>query len=101
MVDSVSITRSYTDLNPIDRQGERLLQFCKSNLLRFLNGRFGKNSNRYTRDPTELGNKPSVIDYSLTSKNLLSLIKSFNIEPFTILSDHCCLHTGIMCSNKY
>ena len=47
------------------------------------------------------GDKPSVIDYTLTYKNLLSIIKSFNIEPFTILSDHCCLHTRIVCSNRY
>ena len=85
---------AYTD-------GERLLELCKSNLLRILNGRFGNNSNRYTRYPTKLGDKPSVIDYTLTSKNLLSIIKSFNVEPFTIQSDHCCLHTRIMCSNKY
>ena len=101
VVDSVPIARSNTDLNPVDSHGERLLELCKSNLLRILNGRFGNNSNRYTRYPTKLGDKPSVIDYTLTSKNLLSTIKSFNIEPFTILSDHCCLHTRIMCSNKY
>ena len=101
VVDSVLIARSNTDLNPVDSHGERLLELCKSNLLRILNGRFGNNSNRYIRYPNKLGDKPSVIDYTLTSKNLLSTIKSFNIEPFTILSDHCCLHTRIMCSNKY
>ena len=88
-------------MNSIDSHGKRLLELCKSNLLRILNGRFGDNSNRYTRYPTKLGDKPSVIDYTLTSKSLLSLIKSLNIEPFTILSDHCCFHTRIMCSNKY
>ena len=40
VVDSVPITRSNTDLNPIDGHGERLLELCKSNLLRILNGRF-------------------------------------------------------------
>ena len=101
VIDSVPITRSNTDLNPTDSHGERLFELCKSNLPRLLNGRFGNNSDRHTRYPTELGDKPSVIDYTLTSKNLLSLIKSFNMEPFTILSDHCCLNTKIMCSNKY
>ena len=100
-MDLVPIARSNTDLNPVDSHGERLLELCKSNLLRILNGRFGNNSNRYTRYPTKLGDKPSVIDYTLTSKNLLSIIKSSNIEPFTILSDHCCLHTIIMCLNKH
>ena len=101
MVDSVPIVRSDTDLNPTDSHGERLLELCKSNLLGILNGRFGNNNNRYTRYPSKPVDKPSVIDYALTSKNLLSIIKSFNIEPFMILSDHCCIHTGIMCSNKY
>ena len=101
MVDSVPITRSNTNLNPIDSHGDRLLELCKSNLLRILNGRVGNNSNRYTRYPIKLSDKPGVIDYTLTSKNLLSLIKSFNIEPFTILSDHWCLYTRITCSNKY
>ena len=101
VVDSVPIARSNTDLNPIDSHGERLLELRKSNLLRILNGGFGNNSNQYTRYPTKLGDKPSVIDYTLTSKNLLYIIKSFNIEPFTNLSDHCCLHIRIMCSNKY
>ena len=100
MVDSVPVARSNTDLNPIDSHGERLLELCKSNLIRIVNARFGNNSNRYIRYPTKLGDKPSVIYYTLTSKNLLSIIKSFNIEPFTILSD-CCLHTRIMCSNRY
>ena len=100
-MDSVPIAGSNTDLNPVDSHGERLLELCKSNLRRILNGRFGNNSNQYTRYPTKLGDKPRLIDYTLTSKNLLSTIKSFNIEPFTILSDHCCLHTRIMCSNKY
>ena len=108
MVDSVPIARSNTDLNPIESHGERLLELRKSNLLRIRNGRFSNNSNWYTTYPTKLGDKPSVIDYTLTSKNLLSIIqfiiqfiKSFNIEPFTILSYHCYLHTRIMFSNKY
>ena len=87
VVDPVPITRSNTDSNSIDSQGERILELCKSNLLRILSGRFGNNSNRYTRCPAKLGDKPSVIDYTLTSKNLSSLIKSFNIEPFTICSE--------------
>ena len=98
MVDSVPIARSNTDLNPTDSHGERLLELCKSNLPRILNERFGNNSNRYTRYPTKLGDKLCVIDYTLTSK---SIIKSFNIEAFTILSDHCCLHIRIMCLNTY
>ena len=76
VVDSVPKARSNIDLNPTDSHGERLLELCKSNLLRILNGRFSNNSNRYTRCPNKLhvGDKPSVIDYTLTSKNLLSTV---------------------------
>ena len=49
VVGSVPITKSNTDLNPIDSHGERLLELCKSNLPRILNGKFEKNSNQYTR----------------------------------------------------
>ena len=46
VIDLIPITRSYTDLNPTDSHGERLLELCKSNLLRVLNGRFGTNSGK-------------------------------------------------------
>lgn len=88
------LPRSNMDISPVDTHGEKLLDLCKSQSLRILNGRFCDKGS-YTRFPTRTGDSPSLIDYSLVESPLLNKIRSFQVKPLTHLSDHCCLYTSI------
>ena len=91
------LRRNNLDVNPVDQQGKLILNLCKSNGLRILNGRsFGDRNGHLTRYPLDKNTeKPSTIDYALCGQSFLADIFSFSILPFTDLSDHCCLSTTI------
>lgn len=67
--------------------GTQLLDFCKQTNLRIVNGRFGsdKDIGKFTCH-THRGE--SVVDYVLTSTDILPLIRSFDVGEPNILSDH-------------
>ena len=49
----------------------------------------------FTRYPSNIRDRPSVIDYSICSVDLMEQIHSFSVLPYTGLSDHCCLSASI------
>ena len=86
------ISRKNMDMTPIDQQGKKILQLCKSSSCRILNGRVnGDKTGKVTRYPSKFGDNPSLIDYALCSAFLMNHIYSFSVLPFTGLSDHCCI----------
>ena len=88
--------RKNQDLHTIDNQGKLILDLCKTNSLRILNGRINGDTNgKFTRYPKRCNEKPSVIDYALCGEALIPQIFSFSVLPFTELSDHCCISTNI------
>jgi exonuclease III len=90
------LNRQNSDEHIIDEQGKLILGLCKSSALRILNGRnLGDKYGKYTRYPSNMTDKPSVIDYALCSEPLIEEVKSFSILPFTGLSDHCCISLKI------
>ena len=73
-----------------------ILELCKSNSLRILNGRAtGDESGTFTRYPKRRSENPSAIDYTLCGEALIPSIFSFSVLPYTELSDHCCISTHI------
>ena len=90
------LDRNNQDTHAIDEQGKLILDLCKSNSLRILNGRMtGDESGRFTRYPKRPNENPSLIDYALCGESLMSKIHSFLVLPLTELSDHCCISTNI------
>ena len=90
------LARTNPDTHPIDQQGRKILQICKSLPVRILNGRtHGDLPGRWTRYPMKPNENPSVIDYSLCSIPIMEDIKSFTVLPFTGISDHCCISVNI------
>ena len=86
------LPRNNSDMNPTDENGKKIIDLCKSARLQILNGRIsGDRWGALTRYPIYRKEKPSLIDYGISSVNLLSAIKSFFVLPFTTLSDHCCI----------
>ena len=90
------IKRNNRDSNTVDEHGKIILEICKSNSLRILNGRTkGDEFGTFTRYPKRADENPSVIDYTLCGESLMPLVHSFSVLPFTELSDHCCTSTFI------
>ena len=90
IIDSNIDPRVSQDIVRPDPNGLLLLELCRQSGLRIMNGRMGADAN--VRKYTYIGfNGSSVIDYMLSSQNMLDLVKSFNIEDPNILSDHCCV----------
>ena len=90
------MTRKNRDNHAIDEQGKKILEICKSNSLRILNGRtMGDEFGTFTRYPKRKFENPSVIDYTLCGEALIPSIFSFSVLPYTELSDHCCISTFI------
>ena len=83
-----NMNRVSQDKGHIDSNGRLLLDLCKQTGLRILNGRVGndKNIGRYTFVGS---NVSSVVDYVLTTQNLLQNVDDFTIQEPNILSDHC------------
>ena len=90
------LKRNNRDTQAIDEHGKMILEICKSNSLRILNGRTsGDEFGTFTRYPKRRNENPSVIDYTLCGEALLPLVHSFSVLPFTEISDHCCISTFI------
>ena len=90
------IKRNNRDTQSTDEHGKMILEICKSNSLRILNGRTtGDEFGTFTRYPKRANEKPSAIDYALCGESLIPLVHSFSVLPFTELSDHCCISTFI------
>ena len=88
------IKRNNKDNKECDSHGEKLIEFCKTNYLRILNGRFrGDKYGSFTRFPMKTSDNPSVIDYMVIDASLFHAVNDFKVLPFTLLSDHCCITT--------
>ena len=88
IVDTNLVPRCSQDKGHTNNNGLLLLDLCKQSSLRILNGRFGedKGLGRYTF----VGSRgSSVVDYVLSSQNLLSYIDKFVVGEPNIMSDHC------------
>ena len=82
--------RQNTDTLKADEQGRLILDLCKTSGMRILNGRIpGHQHGNFTRYPSNLCDKPSVIDHFLSSDPLIGEFKSFYVLPFSGISDHC------------
>ena len=90
------LKRHSRDTQLTNEQGKMILEICKSNSLRILNGRImGDELGTCTRYPKRKNENPSVIDYTLCGEALLPRMFSFFVLPYTELSDHCCISTHI------
>lgn len=80
--------------------GTQLLDFCKQTNLRIVNGRFGsdKDIGKFTCH-THRGE--SVVDYVLTSTDILPLIRSFDVGEPNILSDHSVLSFSLAANFEF
>ena len=86
------IERKNSDKHPVDKQGEILLNICKNNQMRILNGRTkGDRSGKFTRYPLSLRETRSTLDYMIADNEVLENIKYFTVLPHLGLSDHECL----------
>ena len=95
-IPDTQMERNNKDNTAIEEQGKKVLEICKSNSLRILNGRTnGDEFGTFTRYPKRKNENPSVIDYTLCGEALMSSIHSFSVLPFSELSDHCCISTFI------
>ena len=75
--------RQNMDEHTIDEQGKLILSLCKSSALRILNGRTpGDECGSFTRYPSNITDKPSVIDYALCSERIIEEVKSLFVLPF-------------------
>ena len=88
----IAIARGNTDNNPVDSHGRKLLDICKSSGLRILNGRIlGDTLGYATCFSHRMKDKPSLIDYILTSQNLFKNISSLHVKNPSEHSIHCAL----------
>ena len=84
--------RFNSDENTTDAQGKMILEICKTQNMRILNGRTpGDRWGNLTRFPLDRDEQPSVLDYGICNSQLQQIIQSFLIFPLSILSDHCCI----------
>ena len=74
------IARNNKDKHGVDAQGHRLLNLCKNNQIRLLNGRTkGDQMGNFTRFPLSIRESPSTLDYIATDTSIMSKIKTFTI----------------------
>ena len=72
------IARCNQDTHATNEQGKLILDLCKSNSLRILNGRLnGDTSGKFTRYPKRTNENPSTIDYALCGEALLPQFSPF------------------------
>ena len=86
------VDRQNQDPHPVDAQGKKLLDLCKSSRLRILNGRtMGDRSGKLTRFPDACRESPSTLDYMLSDCEIRPKIKFLTILPNLGISDCMCL----------
>ena len=84
--------RNNMDETPTDQHGKQIISKCKSLSLRIINGRTkGDRAGEFTRFPIHRNERPSLIDYGLCNHTSFEKIISFNVQPYGLLSDHCCI----------
>ena len=92
-------TDFYIEKNSLDNifnaQGQQLIDLCIASQLRILNGRFIGDifGNMTCFKP----NGSSVVDYALTSMDLINCVNFFQTENPTYLSDHCQIIVHLKC----
>lgn len=92
----IPLRRKNCDKHLVDKRGEALIQVCKSNGLRILNGRTrGDRYGRFTRYPLSIRESPSTLDYVVVDKGFLSKISYFVVMDSMGISDHECLSVSI------
>ena len=74
----VPLIRFNSDNNPVDFNGDKLLNLCKNTGLRLINGRFLGDVSGHFTCYNYIG-KPSVIDYMVASPSILNSINTFHI----------------------
>ena len=90
---NVPLLRSSRDI-VINKYGRNLIDFCKESSLRILNGRIGEDAG--IGDYTYVGHiGRSVVDYVLSSSDLIQHVEYVCICEPTILSDHCSLRFSL------
>ena len=81
------LQRCSRDKGRVDTHGLMLLDLCKQTGLRILNGRFDKDK---LGNFTHIGSRgSSVVDYVITTQNLMNNVSYFQVHDPNILSDHC------------
>ena len=84
--------RSYD--SEIDRNGQQIIQLCKENNIRIVNGRcLGDSSGKCTFFSPQ--RYKSLVDYTLVSDSFFRNISSLFVEPLTYFNDHCQVTTNI------
>ncbi len=80
--------RTNSDSRKENKHGAKILELCRTNCMRILNGRcFGDLSGRFTHYP--LIDNPSVIDYIITDTDLINRVNQFSVSDLLDCSDHC------------
>ena len=93
-----TIIPRFSQDNTINTNGRKLLDFCRQNGLRVVNGRVGedKGVGKYTY----VGSTGcSVIDYVIVNSSLLDVFSTFHVGDPNILTDHCMLEFSFLCTN--
>ena len=71
----------------VNKYGRRLLETCKENKIRFLNGRvLGDLTGSFT---CHQRNGSSVVDYILVNENMIQNVSMFKVHDVSPISDHC------------
>ena len=90
-IEDIPLPRCNIDNGKIDRQGERLLDLCKSSGLRIANGRILGDTLGYPTCYSPVAKIPSLIDYCITSAPLLKDIRTLTVNNLSTHSIHCSL----------
>ena len=86
----IPIHRNNLDVKSVDHHGNQLLELCRSSDMRIVNGRVFGDTLGYHTCFSPNGD-PSVIDYFLTSSNMLKNILSLKVYDPSYHSIHCAL----------
>jgi len=94
-VDQVEIGRCSQDEH-VSNQGSKLLDICRGNKMRVLNGRtLGDLEGKFT---CHQKNGSSAVDFGIVNEEAMHLINVFRVHDFMgDLSDHCMISTQIRC----
>ena len=93
-----TIIPRFSQDNTINTNGRKLLDFCRQNGLRVVNGRVG--ADKGVGIYTYVGSTGcSVIDYVIVNSSLLDVFSTFHVGDPNILTDHCMLEFSFLCTN--
>ena len=96
-VDTVKLKRYSQDKRPVSNRGKQLLDFCKAQRLRILNGRMLGDSGGWFTCHEYQGS--SVVDYMITNEENLCSIPYFEVGDYHgFISDHCYISSALRCN---